>query len=140
VKVFIGWSLDRSRHVAVVLRDWLRKLIDDIEPWVSETDIHSGEPWFAELTKGLEGAEFGIVLITQENAESTWMHFEAGALSNQVKKAKVCPYLLDFPKSTSLTGPFAHLQYKMANQKETLALLRISTCFAAIETQTKRFL
>ena len=54
MKLFIGWSGNRSKIVALGLRDWLPTVIQKVTPWMSEVDIHSGRVWDAELSKQLE--------------------------------------------------------------------------------------
>ena len=91
MKVFIGWSGAVSRQVAELLRDWLPKVIQVLEPWMSEQDIGKGARWSAEVAHNLQEARVGILCITPENLQSTWIHFEAGALSKVVGESLVCP-------------------------------------------------
>ena len=37
MKVFINWSKERSRHIAQSLRDWLPCVLQEVEPWMSNT-------------------------------------------------------------------------------------------------------
>ena len=37
--VFISWSQPLSGQVAQILREWLKRLIQDVYPWVSNKDI-----------------------------------------------------------------------------------------------------
>lgn len=123
MKLFIGWSGERSKGVATELRRWIPKVIQAVSPWMSETDIHAGDRWLAELSRQLEETSFGIVVLTSENTAAPWINFEAGALAKKLNESAVCPYLLDIAEQTELTGPLAQFQSKQANKKDTLALL-----------------
>ena len=124
MKVFIGWSGDRSKHIAFALHEWLPNVIQRVTPWMSEKDIPAGASWIVELRQQLEETKFGIVVLTQENANATWIHFEAGALTKEVGESRVCPYLIDIEKQSEVTGPIAQFQMKKATEEDTLELLR----------------
>src|SRR5215203_5752571 len=94
MKVFISWSGDRSNQVARALRTFLGDVNQAIEPWMSETDINAGSRWGADLARQLEESNFGIICLTPESLSSSWLMFEAGALSKSVQGGRVCPYLI----------------------------------------------
>jgi TIR domain len=118
MKVFIGWSGDRSKQVALVLRQWLPNVIQQVEPWMSEEDIHAGKRWLDVLLKELEQTSFGIIALTPENARSAWILFEAGALAKQIDESAVCPYLVDIAETTDVIGPLAQFQSKKATKAD----------------------
>src|SRR5262249_10267255 len=106
MKIFISWSGERSKRVAEALRAFLQDVNQNVEPWLSETDIGAGSRWGDELAKQLEQTSFGIICLTREAANSSWLLFEAGALSKSVIGSRVCPYLIGIePKK--LEGPLA---------------------------------
>jgi hypothetical protein len=111
MKVFISWSGEPSRSVAVALREWLPSVIQSIQPYVSLEDIEKGAPWFAEISQELNDTAFAIICVTRANADSRWLNFEAGALFKSVKNinSRVSPFLIDL-KNTELVGPLAQLQ------------------------------
>lgn len=124
MKIFIAWSGDRSKRVALELRSWLPKIIQSAKPWMSETDIPAGARWLADLTAQLQETSFGIVALTRENAVAPWINFEAGALAKQVSVASVCPYLIDIVQESEVVGPLAQFQSKKAIRDDTLALVK----------------
>jgi magnesium-protoporphyrin IX monomethyl ester (oxidative) cyclase len=121
LKVFIGWSGIKSKSAAQALREWLPHMIQATAPWLSSVDIAKGERWAEVLDSELNDANVCIVCVTAENKNSTWLHFEAGAISKNI----VCPWLIDLTES-DLSGPLGQLQATIANNKEdTLKLIRI---------------
>ena len=64
MKVFISWSGERSKQVAVAIREWLPMILQYVEPWMSEADISAGDRWSVELSKQLEESGFGIICLT----------------------------------------------------------------------------
>jgi len=53
MKVFISWSGDRSRAMAEALQEWLRLVIQAVEPWIS-TEMRKGVKWNPEMSTKLE--------------------------------------------------------------------------------------
>jgi len=98
-KVFISWSGQRSKAIALALRVWIPRVLQTVEPFVSDKDIDAGRRWSDEIARELEDSSFGIICVTPENQKEPWLLFEAGALAKHAKTAKVIPYLhggLDF--------------------------------------------
>ncbi len=122
MKVFLSWSGEVSKQVAIALRDWLPNVIQSIEPWMSSEDTNKGSRWSFEIAKELGAAAAGIICVVPGNHDAPWLNFEAGALSNAFGKDKVCPYLFRV-KSTDFTGPIAQFQMSEANRDDTHRLL-----------------
>ena len=122
MNVFISWSGARSKAVAEALRDWLPKVLQSVEPWLSATDIEKGTKWSTEITGSLGKTEIGIVCLTPENLCSPWILFEAGALSKSLEQAKVCTYLFDLEPS-NVQWPLAMFQSTKAEKDETKKLI-----------------
>lgn len=123
MKIFISWSGETSKAVAIELRRWLKDVIQDLDLWMSDVDIHAGARWSAEIAENLEESKFGIICITGNNVEAPWILFEAGALAKSLKDTFVCPYLFGISKPDIPGGPLTQFQSKCANKKETLELL-----------------
>jgi hypothetical protein len=91
MKIIFSWSGSRSKEMASALYNWLPSIIQSIDPWMSDSDIDIGSRWGQNLDKELESANFGILCLTPESLNSTWIHYEAGALSKFIDKSRVCP-------------------------------------------------
>lgn len=127
MKVFISWSKPRSREVAAALRDWLRKVIQSCDPWMSSVDIEAGQRWSAEIESELEASSVGIICVTPENQAEPWLNFEAGAISKKIGKdrlSRVAPYLLNM-KNEDLRQPLGQFQSKVADRDGTFELVRM---------------
>jgi len=99
MKVFISWSGTLSKQLAESLNGWIPTVIQSIETYFTPENIDKGARWFPEISDELEKTDYGILCVTKENLNSPWMIFEAGALSKQVKKSRVCPILFDVATS-----------------------------------------
>jgi hypothetical protein len=108
VRVFISWSGELSRALAVILRDWLPLTVQHVHPWTSDRDIRPGDRWALVLGRALEESDFGIICLTPDNLKSQWLLFEAGAMS-RARDAKVVPlrFGLDY---SDLDDPLAQFQ------------------------------
>ncbi len=115
MKVFLSWSGERSRTLATVLSSWLAKVLQDVEPWMSEKSIAPGERWNVELEGALEECKYAIICATPENSNAPWLMFEAGALSRVYKKAKTVPLCCGM-EVRDLVGPLAQFQCLAANK------------------------
>jgi len=122
--------------VAVVLSDFLKRVIQATEPWLSK-DITAGARWRNDLASALATTKFGIVCVTRENQSSPWMNFEAGALAKTVSDAHVCPYLIDLAEP-DLKPPLSEFQAKGATEKDTLELVQSVNATLGLENSSAR--
>ncbi len=116
MKVFIGWSGERSQAMAIALREWLPLVLHYVEPWLSEKDIGAGERWADAIAKELESSNFGILCVTRDNLASPWIVFEAGSLAKSLSSSRVIPLLLDLEFS-EISGPLAQFQAKKVDEE-----------------------
>lgn len=123
MKVFISWSGARSGLVAKALRDWLQDVIQSLDPWVSDEDLEKGARWSSVISAQLEDSDFGIVCLTQDNLESPWLLFEAGALSKLQHTSRVCTFLLDV-KPNQVRQPLGQFQSTIANRDDVWRLIQ----------------
>lgn len=119
MRVFISWSGERSKAVAIALHGWLPYIMQSVKPWTSGVDIQAGARWSREVEDQLEDTQFGIVCLTKENQSAPWLLFEAGALAKSIAGAFVCPYLIDLTPSEVAPGPLILFQAKQATREDT---------------------
>jgi hypothetical protein len=101
MRVFISWSGETSRDVALALRDWLPGVINSVRPFVSTKDIYAGSRWQMEIAAQLEATNFGIVCVTRANQSAPWLNFEAGALAKAVESSSVVPLAIGLSRPIS---------------------------------------
>jgi hypothetical protein len=123
MRIFLSWSQPRSKAIAAALHRWLPRVLQGVEPWMSDLDIEAGVRWSSEIATALEACNFGIVCVTPEALEQPWLHFEAGALAKQVSVSKVVPYVYDLDLAQLQKGPLGSFQGKRANREETFQLV-----------------
>ena len=110
MKVFISWSGERSKKVALIIRDWLPTVIQAIEPFVSSEDIEKGARWNTDIAQELKESSFGLICVTKDNLNSQWLNFEAGALSKSINNTYVAPLLFDVKPSELKGSPISQFQ------------------------------
>jgi len=123
MKVFISWSGNKSHKVALVFRDWLPSVIQSIEPYVSSEDIDKGARWSTDIAKELEDSTYGILCVTKDNLDASWLSFEAGALSKTMDKSFVSPFLFDIKRS-EVDGPILQFQSTIFQKEDIKKLIR----------------
>lgn len=123
MKVFISWSGELSRQVALAFRDWLPAVIQSIEPYVSSEDIDKGARWSTDIAGELEKSIYGILCITKENVGAPWINFEAGALSKSVERSRVSPFLFDVKRSEVKEGPLLQFQSTIYEKEDIRKLV-----------------
>lgn len=123
MKVFVSWSGPVSKHIAEQMREWLKAVIQTLDPWLSSEDIDKGARWSPAIQKELSESRAAVFCVTPDSLESTWLNFEAGAVSNTDWSSRVCTYLFGMTRS-SVTGPLAQFQHTLANEKDTWRLVK----------------
>ena len=105
------------------MREWLPLLFQTIEPWLSSSDIMAGTRWANELAENLDEIDFGILCLTQDNVNSPWILFEAGALSKSLQKGRVVPYLIGIKPKDLNESPLSQFQCVASDKNGTKKLL-----------------
>lgn len=123
MKVFLSWSGEISQKIALELRDWLPYVIQSVEPYLSSEDIDKGSRWSIDIAKELEDSSFGILCVTHQNLDSSWLNFEAGALSKAFNKTNVTPFLFDLKPSDLTNSPLLQFQTTSFDKKDLLKLV-----------------
>lgn len=121
-KVFISWSGELSRQLAEAVRNWLPGVLQYVKPYFTPDDIEKGTKWSTEIIKELEESEIGILCLTRDNLNKPWILFEAGALSKNFGKAKVCTLLFGID-SSDLSGPLTGFQDTKFNKVDFKKLI-----------------
>jgi hypothetical protein len=123
MQVFISWSGNKSHSIAIVLRTYLKLMLQNLSPYLSSEDIKKGKRWSVELSKTLNNVKFGIICLTKENLNSEWILFEAGAISKSLEDARVFTLLFDNLTPSEIKGPLAHFQHTLFNKNDFEKLL-----------------
>ena len=95
MEVFISWSGEKSRRVANVLRDWLPRVVQTIEPWLGPSDTESVTDWRPYLQDMLRSSDAGIICITKSNQRNAGLKFEAEALISAAGPERAIPLIVD---------------------------------------------
>lgn len=122
MKVFISWSGTKSQEVAKILKQWIPCVIQSVDPYFSSADIDKGARWSTDIAKELKDASFGILCVTKDNLSSSWLNFEAGALSKSIEQSKVCPFLIDLKPSEITNSPILQFQMASSSKDDVLKL------------------
>jgi len=125
MKVFISWSGEgtASHKIALALHDWLPCVINVIRPFVSTEDIQKGERGLSIIEEQLRDSGFGIICVTRENYKAAWLLFEAGALSNNLNRVPVVPFLFGLSPSELRGSPLIQFQATINTSKESVKKL-----------------
>jgi TIR domain len=121
MQIFVSWSGRPAQVLAGFLQTWLRKVIQELDPFMSTSSIAKGTRWSPEIAKRLEDTSEAIVCVTSENQDAPWLNFEAGALA-KATGSRVRPLLIDLSNS-DVTGPLSEFQLTSASDKEDVRLL-----------------
>ncbi|WP_428658980.1 toll/interleukin-1 receptor domain-containing protein [Runella sp.] len=122
MKVFISWSGDRSRLVAELLNNWLQRVLQNINPWLSTKDIDRGSLWYTSIAGQLAETNNGIVCLTKSNINKPWILFEAGALAKGLPSNRVFTFLIDLDAS-DVFDPLAQFNHTIPTKQSVYQLV-----------------
>jgi hypothetical protein len=98
------------------------RVIQEIDPFMSESDIAAGARWLNEIDQQLEGTSFAIVCVTRDNQSASWLNFEAGAVAKTIDTSRVVPLAIDLTLS-DVKPPLGHFQAKDISAAGVMAVL-----------------
>ena len=90
--VFVSWSQPAGAKIAALLKPFLEDVLGTVTIFASQA-MEAGTRWSSEIPQRLDQCNAGLVLVTPENSQAPWLHFEAGALSKHVAESRVVPLL-----------------------------------------------
>jgi hypothetical protein len=125
MKVFLSWSGRSSRQIAEILYEWIPRVIQAVEPYLSSQDIEKGERWLSSVSNNLESIDFGIVVLTPTNIAAPWINFEAGALSKKIDRSRLIPVLFEITDTDLVGHPLSQFQYVKLDKEDILRLFRV---------------
>jgi len=123
MKIFISWSGSTSKRIAEVLREWIPKVIQSAEPFLSSKDIPSGSRWLDKLNRELSETSIGIIILTKSTVKAPWLLFEAGALSKEFSSSRVIPILFGINKD-EVNGPLSQFQILESTNQDFIKLFK----------------
>lgn len=87
---------------------------------MSAKSIESGKLSVTQIMDALETTNFGIVCVTPENQNETWLNFEAGALAKAVANqgASAIPLLIGFDSISRLRAPLSNFQAHLSSKED----------------------
>ena len=94
MKIFISWSGDYSKAVAIALQNWFKMVLPAVDSFVSSEDIRKGKRWPIEVAKELDQCNVGLVCLTADNLTAQWLMFESGALAKSLKDSSLYTLLI----------------------------------------------
>ena len=110
-RIFLSWSGSRSRAIAALLKPWLEDILGNpCDVWMSQESLPKGRQWLIELTNVLSTTTTGIVVLTGENTDATWINFEAGAIWKAFHDSRCCTLLFGI-NPNDIVGPLSHFQH-----------------------------
>ena len=108
MKVFIS-HISGEAALASVLKNWIEStFLGQVDVFVSEHDISSGEQWFQRLGEELTDAKAMFVLCSERSISRPWINFEAGA--GHVKGIPVIPICYAGVRKDILPAPLLFFQ------------------------------
>lgn len=116
MRIFISWSGERSRLVGELFSNWIKCVLQAVEPWISSNDIDRGSIWFTEINDKLREVSIGILCLTKENKDKPWILFEAGALLKGLSTNRVCTLLIDL-EPQDIKDPLAQLNHSLPDKE-----------------------
>ena len=132
--IFICWSGRRSKQLANAVRTLLCEMLSLRAGQVFVSDeLEKGTAWFGSIMGQLRTSKAGVVCLTAENLDSSWVHFEAGALASHFSTAVAGSEhtdtrlftLLHDVKVAELKGPLSAYQATNTTRQDMSSLVNL---------------
>lgn len=123
MKIFLSWSGNISKEIGQEFKNWLPSVLQAVDPYFTPDDIDKGTRWASEISENLQQCEFGIFFLTKDNLNSSWMHFEAGAISKGYETSRIYSILFGID-SSEVRGPFNQYQATNFSKEEIFKLVQ----------------
>ena len=69
-KIFISWSGNKSKDIALLLKKWIPILLSNIDTFVSDADVEKGTRGMERISMELQDTSYGIFCLTADNISS----------------------------------------------------------------------
>lgn len=125
MNLFISWSGKLSHDVGSILSDWIQCVSPTINTFLSSSDIVAGSRWSDTIARQLENCQMGVICITSENINSSWINFEAGALSKNIEQSSVIPILINVSNEDLKKSPLSQFQTLNFSNENILKLVEL---------------
>jgi hypothetical protein len=146
--VFISWSDSPAKEIAIKLKRLLEDILiinPGIDFFCSDTGIGPGARGRDVIEEKLAKADFGILILTENNTRNPWLMYEAGAIAKHkiinvqdsegnyytvIEKNRVCPIYFarknsDFKDFTSPIFEEQRIKYRDGEERFLNLLLSI---------------
>jgi hypothetical protein len=129
-----------AAEIAQRIKPFLEDVLGTATIFMSQA-MEGGTRWAMEIPQRLESCNAGLVLVTQENSQAPWLHFEAGALSKQIDESRVVPLLCRSSVGDIQGTPLSLFQAKNLDHDDFLSVcISFGKAFdVAEETIRRRF-
>ncbi len=144
MNIFIAWSGPTALKIATELKTLIELLFGGVTCFLSSEDIEKGTDWFSKIKSELNTSNFGIFCITNENKESPWLNFEAGAMANhtEYERARVATLLIgDMTLSDLSETPLSKFQSTiLSKDSDFFRLIKDINKLLASDEKTKNLI
>jgi hypothetical protein len=129
LSIFISWAGTQAEALGRGFHEFLPDVVNAVDPFMSGHDIDKGSQWRNVLTGNLQSSSCAIVCLTPESLKSTWVAFEAGAISRAAggpegAQSRVWTYLLGLETKALQLTPYAEYQATATTEEDTLRLIK----------------
>ena len=145
MQIFISWSKDKSKELALAIKDFLEGLFhNSIKIWMSDQSIDYGAMFTVKINDALKASHKCIAILTNDNYHSPWIMYEIGAVAGRnysecedKTNNAIIPIVFERINSSEIDrSPIGQFQ-RLSFQKETIKSLveQINSEVAAFGSQ-----